>query len=462
MASIKAVRGQYERQHIERYQKFVPFVNGPKGLICPVFRPIPKPTYLQVIPIAYEDTITINQSVSLVNKKDIQTPSHQAVLPPMITLAYNAGVMAMENHRIYQDIQDFILHPVDKGFEPLALRLFAFQFEQNRPYHRYCEAREKTPDKVASWREIPAVPTAAFKELDLACGPPEVVFLTSGTSQGPGKRGRHLIPCLDLHRAAILSNFSAHLLPDLDRLRAIRILILAGSPYTMPHSSLSHMMEIVRKEYGSPDSAYYLNECGLEILKLQRDLDRACEKNRPVMLLGITLAFHQFMEHCRKGSIRFRLPPGSRLMDTGGFKGRKIRLSKGTLYSHYGEILGIPPSHIVNEYGMTEMASQFYDNVLADQYGQGNREILNGKERYKRVPPWIRTLVLDPETLEELPHGSTGILRHFDLANAGSVMALQTEDLGRVMGKGFEITGRAEGAETRGCALMVEDLLRAP
>ena len=376
-----------------------------------------------------------------------------------MTLAYNVVDMVGQKHIIYQDILNFIRHPIEEGFEPLALRLFAFQFKHNRPYRLYCENRGLTPICVNSWREIPAVPTAAFKEIDLACGPPEKIFLTSGTSQGPEKRGRHLMPRLDLYRASILSNFSTHFLPGLDKPGATRMLILCGSPESWPHSSLSHMMEVLRLEYGSPDSAYYLNEYGLEFQTLRQALDAACEENKPLMLLGITLAFHQFMDYCRKNKIQFHLPPGSRLMDTGGFKGRKNRTSKTHLYSRYGEAFGISPTYIVNEYGMTEMASQFYDGGLAERFRENPPETTRPFERYKIIPPWVRTRVMDPETLEELPPGSTGILRHLDLANAGSVMALQTEDLGRTFADGFEITGRAEGTESRGCALLVENLL---
>ena len=123
--------------------------------------------------------------------------------------------------------------------------------------------------------------------------------------------------------------------------------------------------------------------------------------------------------------------------------------------------LGVSSSYIVNEYGMTEMCSQFYDNVLADRV-KGHPDP-SYPVRYKQIPPWVRTMVMDPETLEEVPHGTVGILRHFDLANCGSVMALQTDDMGYRIGlDGIEITGRATSAEARGCSLIVEELLRIP
>lgn len=360
--------------------------------------------------------------------------------------------MDAQDNRIYDEVLEYIRHPFETGFEPLALKVFAHQFARNPTYRRFCETLDKTPDTVGSWREIPAVPTDAFKEVNLACGRPEKVFLSSGTSEGPAKRGRHPVPRLDVYRASALLNFSAHLLPDLIDLRMV---ILAGSPKIWPQSSLSYMIETVCQEYGDENAAYYINEAGLDLDRLLKTLGGVCVRNEPVILLGITLAFHQLLEQARNHRLTFHLPPGSRIMDTGGFKGRRMDLSKTEFYERYEEVLGISQTHIVNEYGMTEMCSQFYDTVLID-HTNGIR-----RPRHKQIPPWVRTLIVDPETLEELPPGSTGLLRHYDLANCGSVMALQTEDIGRTVADGFEITGRAAGAEARGCSLIVEELLRA-
>lgn len=373
--------------------------------------------------------------------------------------------MDKKTDQIYDEVLDFIRHPVAGQFEPLALRVFEFQIGRNPSYRRYCESKGQTPDTIGSWHDIPAVPTAAFKDLELACDRPEKVFLTSGTSQGPSRRGRHPVPRLDIYRASILQNFTPHLLPDLADLQ---ILILTGSPVIWPDSSLAHMMEVIRQEYGGPDSGYFFTEAGLDLDRLSRSLWEANEQNRPVLLAGVTLAFHQFLEHCQARRMTYRLPPGSRIMDTGGFKGRKIELSESDLYRQYENVLGIPQFSIVNEYGMTEMCSQFYDNVLADHQSGLSRP------RHKRIPPWVRTRVLDPETLEERPSGSRGMLRHYDLANCGSVLALQTEDIGHTVGDGlaaarlpdgqgqagFEIEGRASGAEARGCSLLAEEMLR--
>ena len=163
-------------------------------------------------------------------------------------------------------------------------------------------------------------------------------------------------------------------------------------------------------------------------------------------------------------------------------------MTKDELYALYTELLGVLSDHIVNEYGMTEMGSQFYDGLLREHatrrtappagasqsrddrpgrpYGPGEVPIspprgLGPPPRRKAAPPWVRTVVVDPETLTPMPPGHTGVLRHYDLANLDSVIALQTADLGFADEHGFEIIGRAAGSEARGCSLAVEELLRA-
>jgi hypothetical protein len=143
-------------------------------------------------------------------------------------------------------------------------------------------------------------------------------------------------------------------------------------------------------------------------------------------------------------------------MDTGGYKGRSREVAEDELRRLYHELLGIPLTHCVNEYGMTEMCSQFYDSSLRDH--------VRGRERDRRkiVPPWVRTRVVDPETLLPVAEGTTGLLQHFDLANVNSVMAIQTEDLGFAAGDdGFQLLGRVPGASPRGCSIAMDLLLEA-
>jgi len=337
---------------------------------------------------------------------------------------------------VVERVLNFIREPRQDDFSRLALEVFAFQYERNSTYQRFCDRRGITPDTVSSWKEIPAVPTSAFKLLDLSCAPLEQVFLTSGTSQG-AERGRHGFPWLEVYDTSLLTNFSAHLLPDGVRLR---MLILTPTPDLLPTSSLAHMMEVLRKAYG------------IDIPGLLQTLGEIEARQEPVCLLGSSFAFVHVLDVCLADGPSFRLPDGSRLMDTGGFKGRSREVSRGELLRLYQKIFGIPQAFCVNEYGMTEMGSQFYDNTLSDRV-QGR-----SRPRFKQIPPWVRTRIVDPATLEELPEGKVGLLTHYDLANCGSVMAVETEDLGYKIEEGFEILGRAPGAESRGCSLTVEEL----
>jgi len=138
---------------------------------------------------------------------------------------------------------------------------------------------------------------------------------------------------------------------------------------------------------------------------------------------------------------------GSRAMETGGFKGRSREVSKQQLYELFEKCLGIPPRCVVNEYGMTELSTQFYDQTLVE-----------GRQTDRKVaPPWSRVLIMDPRTGVEAKEGETGLIRVFDLANLWSAMCIQTEDLGVARDGGFEIIGRAAGAEVRGCSLNAEE-----
>jgi hypothetical protein len=158
----------------------------------------------------------------------------------------------------------------------------------------------------------------------------------------------------------------------------------------------------------------------------------------------------------RDRGMRHRLRDGSRLMDTGGFKGRSREVGRDELRATYLDLLGLPPTHCINEYGMTELCSQFYDASLRDAIV---RRTL-GPDR-KVVPPWVRTEVVHPETLDPVPDGTTGLLRHTDLANIGSVIAVQTEDVGVIVDGGFRVIGRTAGAQPRGCSIAMDDMLEA-
>jgi len=350
----------------------------------------------------------------------------------------------------------------DDAFDRLAQRVFAYQFQRNGPYAAFCERRGLTPADITHWTDIPSVPTAAFKEVALvagSAGEAEAVFRTSGTTQGEEKRGSHYIPDLTVYHFALIPNFAGSVLPDGAELK---MLSLIPRDSELPDSSLSHMVAVVLERLGAPGSGYFATaEWGIDDDGLTAALDQAESDGEPVCLLGTSFAFVHWLDRLAAAGRSFKLPAGSRLMDTGGYKGRSRMVAPDEMYALYAASLGIPASHCVNEYGMTEMCSQFYDAILRDTLRGAPSRDSEGTPRHKLVPPWVRSRVVDPESLEPVPDGSTGLLQHFDLANVGSVMAIQTEDQAVADGAGFRLLGRAPGATPRGCSIAMDILLEA-
>ncbi len=163
-------------------------------------------------------------------------------------------------------------------------------------------------------------------------------------------------------------------------------------------------------------------------------------------LLGTAFSLVELVEGLDRLQLSFRLPAGSVVFETGGFKGRGRELERAALEAALATRLGVAPDQIVREYGMTELTSHFYAGRSAA-----------GLEPFT-APPWVRFRVLDPATLDEAEAGAAGLLAIFDLANVGSALHVLTEDLAVAAGGGFHLAGRAAGAELRGCSLLSEEL----
>ncbi|MBI1871004.1 MAG: long-chain fatty acid--CoA ligase [Chlamydiae bacterium] len=340
----------------------------------------------------------------------------------------------------------------DSEFNKIALELFEYQFTHNLPYQKYCKNLDITPSKISHWSKILFVPTSTFKEAVLSTFPSskaKKVFYTSGTTLK--KSGRHYLENLMLYEEALLTNFKSHFKIKSERWP---LLVLTPSPLEAPHSSLSHMMGCLQREIGySKTQTYFIQKGQLLIHLLRKKLKQFISQKEPVLILGTAFSFVHFLDACAQQKWGLKLPIGSRVMETGGFKGKSRELSKENLYKEIQNILGVPLTHIINEYGMTEMGSQFYDNTLKNRIEKKRMPV------YKNIPPWVRTRILNPLTLEEEPPGKVGLLQHYDLANRSSVMGILTEDLGVKIKDGFEILGRAPLAEARGCSLNIEQQL---
>lgn len=348
------------------------------------------------------------------------------------------------------DLLAFIHQPTadDAAFDTLALRLFAHQLEHNLPYQRFCQQRGITRRTVKGWRDIPAVPINAFKDLDLSCTPAAEcarVFMTSGTTRGDVK-GRHYHPSLSVYDASMRTHFQQRFMPGAS---PMRMGILFPDEQAMPNSSLAHYLALAMQHFGTPESRCYMGPQGLDIASLQHDLAQARAKGEPMALLGASYSFVHLMDALQDKPGVLTLPAGSRLLDTGGFKGQSRELALDDFYQQLSATFGVARSQCINMYGMTELSTQFYD--------QGNATVPSRKHGAH----WIRSRVVDPLTGHDMPPGARGVLAHCDLANFNSVTTILTEDVGIMADDGFWLLGRAQGAQAKGCSLAVDEFLKA-
>ena len=346
----------------------------------------------------------------------------------------------------------------DARFEKLALALFRFQYDACPPYARFCQSLDRAPSTVSNYAEIPAVPTGAFKEFDLCCfelTDTIKTFRTSGTSTD--RRGRLRLDTLQLYEASLLGSLRENFLANLRGQRPT-MRFLAPTPEEAPDSSLTHMFEALRIAEAGPASGFDLDDGKLDLDSVQRAVRLAGEGASPLLLLGTSFAFVHFLDATTESeSGEWKLPEGSRVMETGGFKGRSREVPAEVLRADLAGRFNLPETSIINQYGMTELGSQFYDSTAVDPSGP----------RRKLAPPWTRVRIIDPTTGQDVGPGEVGMIVIHDLANTGSVAAIQTADLGRIVrdeaGReiGFSVLGRFEGAEERGCSIATDIMLDA-
>lgn len=341
-------------------------------------------------------------------------------------------------------------------FNSLALRLFAYQYENNAPFRSFCQRRGATLRNVKSWRDIPAVPIDAFKAMELRSEPAhenERVFMTSGTTgqaKGMAARGRHFHPQLEVYDLSMKRYFSKRFMQGVERMP---MGILFPDEQAMPNSSLAHYLALAKSEFGSEGSRYYLNSEGLDMPALCAALEESERSGQPFALLGASFSLVHVMDALRAQGRCFRLPEGSRILDTGGYKGQSRELPLEEFYAELSQLLGVPRRLCINMYGMTELSTQFYDD--------GNATL----PAVKSGPHWIRSRLVEPITGRDVAPGERGILVHCDLANYNAVTTILTEDVGLWAGAqesdGFLLLGRAEGAAAKGCSLAVEEFVKA-
>jgi hypothetical protein len=318
--------------------------------------------------------------------------------------------------------------PMPEPFDALACDLARFQMEHIPGFERLCRARGKTRFERAL--DVPGVPTDAFKAARVFAGEEvETVFRTSGTTAG--SRGSHYFRTVGTYDAAALAFGRRWLARDLPP--RFPIVVIGPTPEAAPDSSLTHMFDRFTRAWGE-DAAWFLTEHDA----LARHV---AALRSPALVLGTSFAF----VHLLDAGLSLPLPSGSRVMQTGGFKGKSRVVEPAELRASLTEMFGV--SAIVSEYGMTELSSQFYEKVLYDHTPHG----------VYAEPPWAKVTPVDPETLE--PTDGIGIARIHDLCNVDSAACVVTQDRVRRVDDGFELLGRAAGAPPRGCSIAIDEML---
>jgi anaerobic magnesium-protoporphyrin IX monomethyl ester cyclase len=341
-----------------------------------------------------------------------------------------------------RDILEFVLRGLDhrdeKQFNDLALKEFERQYNVSAPYKEFCKSVNVVPETIANWEEIPAVSSFVLKKVIMGSLPDEKVeqlYLNSGIIQLKNKKEKTYRDkwAVAIIRTGNILLAKTYLFPDVEK---IKILFMLPSPRMAPLMEMAIGMEHVRTEFGTPDSRFLISPLGLDIKTLLKALKHAEKTGEPLALIGATFGLDLFLDACEKEGIRFSLPEGSRICDTGGYMGRYMGCSKEEYFRKCGQALGVEEDFCINVLWICENSTIYFDNVLKNfLYGEK-------KKRYKKPPPWSKTIAVDTREFRRLPKGKIGILRHYDLTNRLAGFAVQTDNLGFETEDGFEIIGK--------------------
>ena len=351
--------------------------------------------------------------------------------------------------------------PSDAEFKRLALECFAYQYERCEPYRRFCDRQGRTPKDAVTWLDVPAVQTASFATARLACFPRErtaIEFHSSGTTSSGERSSTLELDSPALYEASLVAHFRRRILPEASKMR---IIALMPSRADAPNSSLSYMVQHLIDTVGAPRSGFFIEDGRLAF----DSLFEALVRREPALIFGTAFAFVHLLDRCRAVGHRFRLPSGSRVIETGGFKGRSREVPRSELYAAFVDFLGVPRQMCASEYGMCELGSQWYDASIEDMLahraslGSSHPNALSDRLDLKVGPHWAKSIVVDPVTAQPVERGTEGLIHIFDLSNRGSVCALLTGDLGVEREGGFVLLGRSPGAPPKGCSIDADDLL---
>jgi hypothetical protein len=354
------------------------------------------------------------------------------------------------SHRLTEEILGFIEAGVDAElsdavFTDYSLQLFALHYETNKIFREFCDAKKVKPGDIDRWQDVPLVYNDVFKTHLVASFPLEqsvMACLTGGTTSLT-QRGR-IFRDADGQRLVFAANkmmTGSYLFPDFEEGKRCRIMVLAPSPELAPSMGMAIGIDQTRRHFGTPDSMFLLGKTGIDIKAMLKALRESEASGTPVALIGATSAFVYFFQSCRRKKIKFHLPPGSRVCDGGGYRGRFGVVTREDYYAMVSEIFDVPETHCVNVLGEAETATNLFDDALR-RHVQG----LPPRKKVRPVPPWSRVLAMNIDDLSPLPDGEVGLLAHWDLANVPTVLAVITDNLGYTTdnGRGCEMVGRAK------------------
>lgn len=352
-------------------------------------------------------------------------------------------------------LRDEILAFIDRGqpeparLQGLACALIRQQVREIEALARWYLHRGVSVDQLSRLEDIVPLPTRAFKLSAVharSAGPNLHVFRSSGTSGHRPSESHYSADDLELMELAVVRNASEMLFPD----RVLtRILVLAPPPSLAPHMIMAWGMERLIRVFGAPGSRFLVDANGMNPADVLRALEQSVRDEVPVTLIGASFGFVHLLDWMRASGRSVSLMDGSRTMDAGGYKGRSRTVTRGWLEDEVASRLGVEARYAVNLLGMTELSSQFYDNVLHE----------GSVERRRKVnAPWTATWALDPCTMRPCLPGEPGLLCHLDLANIERPACILSEDMGLQFGDGWTVLGRAPGLDARGCSLSIEAL----
>ncbi|MDP9036638.1 MAG: acyl-protein synthetase [Myxococcota bacterium] len=341
-----------------------------------------------------------------------------------------------------------------ESFDALASALARYQASHVPGYARLCAARGVEPASIVRAEDAPAVPCDAFKLASVFAFEDRdagVVFRTSGTTgTTTGARGVHAMRDAGTYDAAALAFGRAMLGGGLTF--PVPVLVVGPPERDAPDSSLTRMTALFARELGVAEPSertFFVRDGSLDIAGFRARV--AClERTSPVLVLATSFALVHLLDALGGETLTF--PPGSRVMQTGGFKGKSREVEIPELRRDVARALAVDERCVVAEYGMTELSSQFWEATAVDS---------RARHGVYHEPPWARVVPVDGVSLAPVAPGEVGIARIEDLANVDSAFAIVAQDRVRRVPGGFELLGRSSDAPPRGCSIAIDDILSA-